>query len=461
MPTKLPPCPRYLAIDILCRWQQAAQSIDPLLAEQLLSLADSRDRKLLKALIFGVLRQRGTIDWAIGYLSSTPLAKLTPVVHEALRVGAYQILFMDRVPLAAAVHSTVAAVKALGQPRWLAGFVNGLLRNLGRQRQELLRLINTTTLGPVSRCNHPNWLLKRWRKRYGRAGMAAICQSNSQPAKLTLRINTAQVTVADFWAALAERGITAEPGQFFPETVTLTDTELVSELPGYNEGWFFVQDEFAQALVLLILPCPPGNWLDACAGVGGKTAILAGLSPTTIQLVAVEPNPYRQQTLAENMARLRIEGVLTFAGKLAEYAADHPGEFAAILIDAPCSGLGVTGRHPDIRWQREEAGLMAYQAKQLTILREAVPLLAPGGVLVFATCSTEPEEGPEAIAKFMAEFPEFVIEDASGCLPPSARCLLDEAGCLTTIPGRFGSDGFFAARLRRRSSPPTVPPPKP
>lgn len=445
------PCPRLLAIDTLCRWQQAPQAIDPLLASQLLDLDDDRDRHLLKALIFGVLRQRGTLDGVIHILSSTPLRKLTPVVHEALLVGAYQILFMDRIPLAAATHSTVAAVKALGEPRWVAGFVNGVLRNMGRQRQSLLTTITTTTLAPEARLNHPAWLIKRWRKRYGAATMTAMCQSNSQPARLTLRINTAQVTVAAFGAALAERGIAAEAGRFLPEAVSVSGGVVVSELPGYEQGWFFVQDECAQMIGHLLLPCPDGNWLDACAGVGGKTALIEGLSPANARLVAIEPSSSRQQTLAENMERLRLNGgVEVFAGSLAEYASQHSGEFAAILIDAPCSGLGVTGRHPDIRWQRQEAGLVDYQAKQLLILQTAVPLVADGGILVFATCSNEPEEGPEVIAKFIAQFPDFISEDASASLPPSAHGLIDQDGFLSSLPGRHGSDGFFAARLRRQ-----------
>lgn len=444
-------CPRYLAIEILCHWQQGELPLDALLEPRLQAVADARDRNLLKALVFGVLRQRGALDWVLGRLCKTPLPKLQPSLLQALRVGAYQILWLDRVPLAAAIHSTVEAVKQMGQPRWLTGLVNGVLRNLGRRRDEFLAALAAGQVPAEARHNHPDWLLKRWRRRYGEAGMEAICQTNSQPARLCLRVNTAQISGADYLTLLAEQGIKAAAGPLVPEAIWLVEAGAVTELPGYSAGWFLVQDEIAQAIAGLLLPCPPGNWLDGCAGVGGKTAVMAGLAPAGSRVLAVEPQRLRQALWQENMARLRLPGVALFAGTLAEYAAGpESGGLAAVLIDAPCSGLGVTGRHPDIRWQRQEDELLSLQAKQLAILQAAAPLLAPGGVLVYATCSTEPEENEAVVALFLKASPNFVIENAAGSLPSTAQPLVDEAGFLRTTPGLQGSDGFFAARLRRR-----------
>jgi len=443
-------CPRYLAIDILCQWQQSEQPIDALLEPRLQTMADARDRNLLKAIVFGVLRRRGALDWILGRLSSTPLHRLKPAVLQALRVGAYQILFLDRVPLAAAIHSTVEAVKKMGQPRWLTGFVNGVLRNLGRRGPEFLEEVRAGQAPAEALFNHPGWLLKRWRKRYGVSGMTAICRSNSETARLCLRVNSAAITVVDFLSILAGKGLCAEPGVLVPEAVWLEEGGAIAGLPGYAEGWFFVQDEIAQAIGGLLFPCPAGNYLDGCAGVGGKTAVLAGIAPEGGKVVAVEPHRLRQGLFHENMARLGLKDVALFSGTLAEYAASSaPGDFAAVLIDAPCSGLGVTGRHPDIRWQRQEDELSAFQSNQLAILQEAVPLVASGGVLVYATCSTEPEENEAVIARFLKDFPQFAIENAACSLPPAARHLVDEAGFLRTTPGLHGSDGFFAARMKR------------
>jgi 16S rRNA (cytosine967-C5)-methyltransferase len=434
---------------MLCLWQQGKEPIDVILEPRLQEVADARDRNLLKAMVFGALRQRGTLDWLLGRLSSSPLPRLKPHILQALRVGAYQLLFLERVPEAAAIHATVEALKKMGEPRWLTGFVNGILRNVVRRRQEFLDLLQTGKAPEEALYNHPDWLLKRWRGRYGAQGMAAICRSNSQPARLCLRVNTVKITVADFMEALAVNHIAAEPGVYIPEAVWLDQAGAVADLPGYEEGWFLIQDEIAQLIGGLIMPFPQGRCLDGCAGLGGKTAILAGLVQEGVQVVAVEPQPRRQRLFQENIARLGLANVSLFPGTLAEYAEGNSGDFAAVLIDAPCSGLGVTGRHPDIRWQRQPADLPKYQAKQVAILHEAAPLVAPGGVLVYATCSTEPEENEAVIALFQEAWPQFIIEDASFSLPPAARQLVDDQGFVRTLPGLHTSDGFFGVRLRR------------
>jgi 16S rRNA (cytosine967-C5)-methyltransferase len=443
--------PRYLAIAILCQWQQARHPLDLLMEPCLQQVTDPRDRNLLKAMVFGTLRELGAVDWILGRLSSTPLSRLKPAILQTLRIGAYQLLFLERVPVPAAIHATVEAVKARGEPQWLVGFVNGVLRNVGRRRQEFLALLEAGEAPEEAVFNHPAWLLNRWRDRYQGLGMAAICRSNNAPARLCLRVNTSKIAVPDFITALAAQQIHTEPGRYLPEAVWLEPTGAIADLPGYDEGWFFVQDELAQLIVHMMLPCPPGNCLDGCAGLGGKTATLATIVPEGVTVVAVEPEARRQRLFLENMARLGLSSTTLFHGTIGDYAAKTMDTFASVLIDAPCSGLGVTGRHPDIRWQRTERELLAFQEKQVQILLEASPLVSSGGVLVYATCSTEPEENEAVVTKFQEANPLFVIESAVATLPGLARQLVNENGFLRTIPGiHGGSDGFFAARFRRK-----------
>lgn len=441
---------RHLAIDILCQWQQAGHPLDLLMEPRLQQVADHRDRNLLKAMVFGTLRELGTVDWVLGRLSSTPLFRLKPVIHQALRIGAFQLLFLERVPVSAAINTTVEAVKAMGEPKWLVGFVNGVLRNIGRRRQEFLDQLHAGQAPDEAIFNHADWLLTRWRSRYGAQGMADICRSNNSPAKLCLRVNTTKVTVPDFIETLAEHQIPSEAGRYLPEALWLDQIGAIADLPGYREGWFLVQDEGAQLIASLLFPFPAGNCLDGCAGLGGKTATLATLVPQGVKVVAVEPETRRQCLFQENMARLGLTGITLFPGTIAEYPWRREEEFAAVLIDAPCSGLGVTGRHPDIRWQRREEDLLVFQEKQVAILLTAAPLVMPNGVLVYATCSIEPEENEEVVAKFQEAYPSFVVESAALILPESARELVDGNGFLRTIPGPSCSDGFFAARLRRQ-----------
>lgn len=398
----------------------------------------------------GTLRNLGTVDWLLARLSKTPLPRLNPLILQTLRIGAYQILFLDRVPQAAALHATVEAVKRKGEPRWLTGFVNGVLRSVARGKEDFLHEITAGNIPAEARFNHPSWLLARWRQRYGTEAMTAICRSNAQPAKLCLRVNTAQSTVADLVDALVARGIEVTPGRYLPESLWIDHAGAVIDLPGYGEGWFLVQDEIAQLVAGLVMPFTTGNCLDGCAGLGGKTAALAGIVPSGCRVFAVEPHSRRQQLFRDNMQRLGLSGIPLYGSTLAEYAATTSERFTAVLIDAPCSGLGVTGRHPDIRWQRKESDLPLFQGKQVAILSEGAALVAPGGVLVYATCSTEPEENEEVVALFRQANPQFIVESAASSLAEGARSLVDDQGFLRTIPGSHGnSDGFFAARMRR------------
>ena len=445
----MPTSPRSLAIEVLCQWQRGEHPIDLYLEPRLQGVADQRDRNLVKTMVYGVLRERGTLDWILGLLSSSPLPRLKPAILQALRIGAYQLLSLERIPPPAAIHATVEALKAKGEPRWLVGFVNGILRSVGRRRPEFAERLKAGKAPDEALFNHPAWLLERWRARYGTQGLTAICQSNHEPSRLCLRVNTAMVTVPDLMETLAAHQIQARQGRYLPEAVWLDQVGTIADLPGYREGWFLVQDEIAQLIPRLVLPFPEGRCLDGCAGLGGKTATLASLVPAGVTIDAVEPEPRRQRLFQENMHRLGLQDIALSATTLESFAARGNETFAAVLIDAPCSGLGVTGRHPDIRWQRKESDLLQFQTKQLAILQAAAPLVAPGGILVYATCSTEPEENEEVIARFQEVYPTFVIESAVESLPVEAWELVDQQGYLRTIPGQPGSDGFFGARFRR------------
>lgn len=443
-------CPRSLAIDILCQWQQEELPIDTLLEPRLRTLADSRDRSLVRAMVAGTLRNLGAIDWLLARLSKTPLLRLKPLILQGLRIGVYQILFLDRIPQAAAIHATVEAVKRKGEPRWLTGFVNGVLRTVARGKEEFLQTMTLESSPLEARYNHPGWLIARWRDRYGNEAMEAICRSNARPARLCLRVNTPRCSVSELSEALASRHIEATPGAYLPESLWIDHAGAVIELPGYDEGWFLVQDEIAQLVAGLVRPFGPGNCLDGCAGLGGKTAALAAIVPDGCRVFAVEPHARRQQMFRENMARLGLSAIPLYQGSLGEYAASTRERFSAVLVDAPCSGIGVAGRHPDIRWQRKESDLPLFQGKQVAILREAAALVLPDGVLVYATCSTEPEENEAVVALFLQSHPHFIIEDAGPSLPEAARVLVDGQGFLRTLPGHQGNtDGFFGARLRR------------
>lgn len=443
---------RALAIELLGRWEEKGEPLAAALEGAAAGLSDLRDRQLLYALVYGVVRWQGYLDWAIARFSSHPPAKMKARTRAALRIGLVQLLVLDRIPAAAAINETVQALRAGRQPKWLTGFVNGLLRNVERQRHELATPWREPEKLPLAaRLSHPQWLLDRWRRRYGSERMIAIASANNEPPPLCLRINTARISVAEFMEVCRQKGVPAEKGSLAPTAVRLPDySGPVARIPGYETGWFLVQDEAAQLVTFLAGPFLAGlSYLDACAGLGGKTSQWAALLPANSSLVAVEPSPKRRRQLQENLTRLGLtEKVTVHAGELGGVRAASE-DYHSTLVDAPCSGLGVIRRHPDIRWNRHPEDLGRYQQMQSALLAEAAALLLPSGVLVYATCSIEPEENDQVVARFLVEHPDFTVSDAREFLPPAAGILVDESGFFRTLPGERGLDGFFAARLVR------------
>ncbi len=435
---------RAVAVKILCQRQASRSPVDPLI-EKHNHLINERDRHLLKAIVFGVLRQQNSLDFILAQLSTHPIARMRPVTLQALRAALYQLLWMNRLPDSAVINETIKALQCERQPRWLTGFVNGVLRTACRERKKLKDELKKQPL--MAECNHPQWLIERWLKRFGEEKTRLICEASNQDSHLCLRVNQAEISTADFTNKLREQKIPHRKG-LINEAVWLLETMPIKELPGYDEGWFSVQDETAQIITALLAPFSKGNYLDACAGLGGKTCALAQLIPQDSTLWALEPQKARYNLLQKNLRRLNLNAICRNI-TLQDFAAAGNVKFNAILIDAPCSGLGVTGRHPDIRWNREAADLIKFQQRQLELLRSAAALLTPHGLIVYATCSMEPEENEEVIRLFLENHPAFTITNAAQILPAPLAPLINPNGFLSTRPGPNSHDGFFGAIIKR------------
>ena len=445
--TPPPTAPRAAAVEVLCLWATTHNSIDLLFHSAAEELADI-DRGLVKTLVYGVLRQKEYLNYIIRKFSKHPLAKMKPRTLMTLRIGVYQLLFLSRIPESAAVNATVNTLKAAGQPAWLIGFANGLLRTVARNKTAL-PTPEQLALDDPPILNHPAWLIERWLAHFGMEKTKTICAINNTEPPLTLRINNRRTSRSALRTLLEKSGIEAQKGFYSPMGLILdTFPGGIASLPGYDQGHFQVQDEAAQLASMLVGPLPARcRVLDGCAGLGGKTSHLAELLPPAGAIVAIEPDTRRFSFLRENLKRLgHTEQVTPARTDLQSYAATRPLPFDAILIDAPCSGTGVIRRQPDIRWNRQPSDLALYQQTQLQLLATATFLLKPGGILVYATCSLEPEENEEIILKFLEQHPQFAVDNAATLLPESAHRLVDGAGFFHPCPAD-GLDGFFAARL--------------
>ena len=412
----------------------------------------SRERNLAMNLIYGVLRHRQFLDRILQELSKTPVRKLDPFVHQTLAVGLYQIFFLERIPYSAAVNEAVNSCKVKGIPKRLHGFVNGILRESLRQKENKNldeRALTEKNGQPVY--NHPRWLVNRWIKHFGRQEAARICDENSKEPLLILRVNTTLISVTDFSRLLDEQDITCQPGTYCSESIVLPHFHgSIESIPGFQQGFFQIQDEAAQLATSLLAPFKHGGYyLDGCAGLGGKTNHMLQLgSRYDLKIYAVEPKKQRLEKLLENQRRLFPGSHLSIhEGNLQDFAKKHMIKFDGILIDAPCSGTGVICRHPDIRWNRKEQDLPGYQEKQLHLLEQAAELLAPAGVLVYATCSMEPEENQNVIHTFLSAHPDFTLTDCAEYLPKAAHHLIEDNFFCPRPSATI--DGFFGARMQR------------
>ncbi len=400
-------------------------------------------------LVYGVLRNRQYLDRILQLLSKTALTKIDPFIHQTLAVGLYQLFFLERIPQSAAVHEMVECCKIGGMPKRLEGFVNGILRQSIRQKEQLAIQAKLEKTGALI-INHPEWLVARWRNLFGNDEAQRICTANNQEPFLVLRTNVVKITRDSFCKMLTDAGIANHPGAYAEEAVVLPLYQgAITAIPGYAEGLFQVQDEAAQLATGLLGPFRQGGkYLDGCAGLGGKTSHLLQFAAShNLVIHAIEPEPYRLQKLQENIGRLAMSLKPIIHKKTLQHfiLGDLPS-FDGILIDAPCSGTGVTGRHPDIRWNRRPEDLFRYQHEQLSILRHSATLLAPGGVLVYATCSLEPEENQDVLKTFLIEHPAFHLTDCKTQLPEAAHGFIVD-GCFTPHPDTT-IDGFFAARMQ-------------
>ena len=444
---------RSLAINCLAQWSGTGKPIQGFIDTIIHNSGlETGDRQLAVMLVMGVLRRQQYLDSILSRFSKTPLRKMKPLTLAGLRVGVYQLCFLERIPDSAAVNETVKALKKSRQPGWLLKFVNGTLRAIAREKTNLP---DPETAGPNNGpvLEHPNWLTERWRRNFGSQKMAEICRINNLEPKLCLQVNRSRTDTEKLTELFDREGIPCRPGKYAPDSLILPDHRgAVTALPGFTEGLFQVQDQAAQLACLLCSPLEKGRrYLDGCAGLGGKTCTLAGSLPADTVLHAIEPNQRRTRLLTENLARLQLADLVTIIHQdLQTYAASTPQPFDGILVDAPCSGTGVIRRHPDIRWNRQPEELAAFQAIQLDLLQTAASMLTPGGVLVYATCSLEPEENEQVIEQFLAASAEFILTNCRDFLPDSAAVLVDDNGFFKPLPTEE-IEGFFAARMVRKA----------
>ncbi len=420
------------------------------LVESRRQLADERDRSLAAAIVHGTLRWQRACDFLIARVSSRPIESLDQAVLVILRLSLYQILHLDRVPSAAVVDDAVSLTRAAGT-KSAAGFVNAVLRSTLRQRHQLP--LPARPHDPADRgaallylgvtWSHPEWLAARWLDRYGFDQAEQWVQFNNEPAPLTLSVNRLRATREEVRRSLAAQDIDGEDTSFAPHGLRIVAGNPLRQA---NHEAFLVQDEASQLVPLAVDAQPGERVLDLCAAPGGKTVMMCGDMRDTGVLVACDVRTRRVALLHDTIRQAGCHHVYPIHVPTQE-ALPFSSNFDRVLVDAPCSGLGTVRRDPDIKWRRHETELEGLADRQLTLLRRAAAVLKPGGRLVYATCSSEPEENEMVVDRFLATEPGFRLLDLRHEGRSELAPVIDERGMLHTLPFKHHLEAFFAAAL--------------
>ncbi len=449
------PDARKTALYILNRLDKGNKTLDSVLEafSDKIDLLSKRDRSLLNALVYGVIRWRGRLDHIIDYLSNIPITRIDPDVLNIIRMGLFQMIYLSRIPASAAVNTSVELAKSFAPP-WIIGFVNGILRNADRKSETVP--FPDPKKDPVSamaaQSSFPKWLIKRWLHRYGGKETAQLCDAINTIPPITIRTNTLKTNRDILLNSLKKEVEKIECTTYSPDGISFfKPNSSIPEIKSFKDGWFVVQDEAAQLVTLLLDARPGDTILDACAGLGGKTGHIAQIMKNQGTIFAIDKDERKLSRLVSEMKKLGISIITPLTCNL-EKNLDIKGLklFDRILLDAPCSGIGALRRNPDIKWATSKKNLNYYKEKQLLFLKNLACLVKPSGILVYAVCSFEPEENEEVVKEFLSRHSEFDIKNVSGLLSYNDTPVVSEDGYLKTLPHKNNMDGFFSVCFQKK-----------
>jgi 16S rRNA (cytosine967-C5)-methyltransferase len=409
--------------------------------------SDAREERLAMEVTSGVTRWLRWLDFLIDdfYQGSRALESAVRII---LRIGIYELLYLNTPPHAA-INEAVELARSKGAVR-ATGLVNGILRSVDRKREALpIPATGDEAEDLAIRVSHPTWMIRKWWDRFGHADTLKLAAWNNSSPSYAIRINTARLSRLEFVARLGTDGIAWRPAKYVDDMIRVDTVQPLIRGGYLAEGLCVVQDESAGLVVGLLAPEQGDVILDACAAPGGKTLFAAEMVRPSGRVVALDVNARRVKLVARSAERLGLKNVDARTMDSTQLPDEYVGAFDRVLVDAPCSGLGVLAKRADLRWRITEQQLAELSILQRALLAEAARAVRPGGTLVYSTCTIEPEENVHQIHRFLEVNPAFEIVHASSFLPSD---VVSDEGFLTTLPHIHGVDGAFGARLIRRTA---------
>ena len=409
---------------------------------------DNRDSALATQLCFGILQNRMLIDFYLGHFSNISLKRMESRVVQILRIGAYQMIFLDKIPQRAAVDSAVIMTKNHCKNQRASGMVNGILRSLARNLDDLPTIPDRNSISYFATLySHPEWLVKAFSDAIGIENAELLMRANNSQPPMTAMVNTTKTTVEALTASLESDGVTVQPHPWISDCLILSSTGNIEGLTAFSEGLFYIQDVASRLAILAAEPKENDSVLDACASPGGKSFSSAVAMGNVGEIISCDLHPHKKKLVQNGANRLGLSCIqpMTADGKVHESKWENA--FDVVLVDAPCSGLGVIRKKPDIRY-KDEKQLMELPDIQLAILKNTSTYVKAGGTLLYSTCTILERENKDVITAFLADNPQFKLEPFT--LPTPVGEAKD--GMITLLPHLHGTDGFFICKLRKEAT---------
>lgn len=439
------PTARSTALRVLTACRTASAWADAALNAQLArNRLPEQDAALATRIVYGIMQNQLYLDHCLSSYCTQKINHLQPPLADILRIGAYQIIYLDRIPDSAAVNESVNLAKLSGRSK-ASGLVNAVLRKVSQNKNQLPPVPKFPVLRRLSiQYSHPKWLVKRLLTLLGEVETEAFLQCNNHGAPVTIQTNPIKTTTEDLLSHLTTAGVTAKPHPWIPDCLELNGTGDLTKLESFRQGTFQVQDGAAKLVTLAATPMPGNTVIDVCAAPGGKSFSLAMAMGNQGKIVSCDLHPNKLKRVQEGANRLGLSCIETIA---ADGKVPQPGWAACadvVLVDAPCSGLGIIRKKPDIRYKKPN-DLFALPVIQTAILENAATYVKPGGTLVYSTCTILPEENEQLTDAFLAEHPEYSREPFD--LPKPVGKV---DGQITFWPQKHDTDGFYICRMKRR-----------
>jgi 16S rRNA (cytosine967-C5)-methyltransferase len=436
---------RGSAVKILNRVERTDAYLDKLLEAELRSEEiNDLDKSLLTEIVNGVLRWQMKLDWVLNGFFHGNFTKAEVTVKNALRAALYQIMFLDKVPHHAAVNEAVEFVKRIRGEK-AANLVNAVLRNIIRNIDGIHYPDVAIDAGQYLAVmySHPLWVVRRWMNRFGYAETEKLLQSNNERPTLSLRINTAKITVEKFLELLTSQNVVFEKSKYLHNFIKTSNLSNVSQTELFRHGYFSVQDESAGIACQLLTVKPGDRVIDLCSAPGGKTTFIGEMLHGEGEVIAIDKYSTRLNLVKASCERLGVTNATILAADGIEFTADPADK---VLLDTPCSGLGVLSKKPDVKLKRESEDIRDLVVLQKLLIENASKLVKNGGILVYSTCTIEPEENFGIIRSFLEHHPDFAVDSAAQFVHQS---LVTLDGYVETLPHKHRMDGSFSVRLKK------------